>query len=149
VKSIGDIVEGYVTKAAEQMPEAKYSYQPTKEVRTFGQLIGHIADSNYFFCGTAKGEKAPEPGAEKMTKKADLQKALAESFAYCDAVYASLNDTTGAAPVKVEGMDETKLSTMSFNTAHDFEHYGNIVTYLRLNKMVPPSSQPATPAPGK
>ena len=149
LKVVSDIAKTDVMKSLALVPEAKLSFQPTKEVRTFAQLFGHIADSNYFFCGTAKGDRAPDSQAEKLTKTADLQKALADSFAYCDAVFASLNDTTGAAMVKVEGLDVTKLATMSFNTAHNFEHYGNLVTYLRMNKIVPPSSQPAPPAAGK
>jgi uncharacterized damage-inducible protein DinB len=149
LKVVSDIAKDDVMKSVALVPEAKLSFQPTKEVRTFAQLFGHIADSNYFFCATAKGEKAPDSSAEKLTKTAELKKALADSFAYCDAVFASLNDTTGAAMVKVEGLDVTKLATMSFNTAHNFEHYGNLVTYMRMNKMVPPSSQPAPAAAGK
>jgi len=143
LKIQANIVKGYLTKAAEQMPEAKYAFKATPDVRTFGQLIGHIADANYLFCGYSSGEKKPADSAEKLAKKADLQKALADSFAYCDRAYAGVNDTTGAAEVKVEDIGQTlsKLGVLAFNTSHDFEHYGNIVTYMRLNKMVPPSSQ--------
>lgn len=89
-------------------------------------------------------EKSPSGGDIEKTKttKADLSKALAESFAYCDKVFAGMTDATGAKTVKfMMGGDMAKLSILSFNTAHDWEHYGNLVTYMRLNKMVPPSSQ--------
>src|SRR5687768_7888198 len=86
---------GYVqrmhTVAADQMSEADYAFKPTPEVRSFGEIVGHVADSNFQFCSAAKGEKAPVSGIEKtMTTRAELQTALAESFAYCNAVYAEL-----------------------------------------------------------
>ncbi len=136
------MVKGYVTKAAEQVPEKLYAFKATPDVRSLGQLFGHIADANYGICGAAAGEKPPAGNFEKTkTAKADLVKALADSFAYCDNVYSSLTEADASNPVSLFGMTSTKLGTLSFNTAHDFEHYGNIVTYMRLNKMVPPSSQ--------
>ena len=79
---------------------------------------------------------------ESATTKADLQKALAAAFAYCDKVYASASDNTAAVMVKGFWGELPKLSVLDFNTAHDFEHYGNIVTYMRLKDLVPPSSEP-------
>ena len=140
-------VKGYLIKSAEQAPENVYAFRPTPEVRTFGQVIGHIADANYMFCGTASGEAGPSGSVEQTaTTKADLQKALADSFAFCDRAFAGVNDATGAAEatiVPINNMKTTKLGALSFATSHQFEHYGNLVTYMRLNKMVPPSSQPA------
>lgn len=140
-----DMAKANILKSLEQLPEARLSFQPTKEVRTFRQLFGHVADSSYFFCSLALGEKAPASSVEKDAKtKADLQKGLTDGFAYCDRAFAALNDQTGAAEVIVEAIGNlktTKLGVLSFNAAHDYEHYGNLVTYLRLNKMVPPSSQ--------
>ena len=140
-------VKGYITQAAEQIPEAKYSYQPTKEVRTIGQLIGHIADGNYLICGYSSGQAGPGTSAEKtLTTKADLQKALAESFAFCDKAHAALtNDVVGGQEVTmtvINNMKSTRAGAFAFNSAHDMEHYGNLVTYMRMNKMVPPSSAP-------
>jgi len=145
LKAQHEMVKGYLTKALDQVPENRLSFQPTKEVRTMGQLFGHIADGNYLFCSAASTEAKPNASMEKtMTSKADLQKALAESFAYCDRVWTGLNDSTGAGDTvlpELGNLKTTRLGTMSFNTAHNNEHYGNLVTYLRLNKMVPPSSQ--------
>ena len=145
-----EMVKGYVTQAAEQIPEAKYSYQPTKEVRTIGQLVGHIADGNHLICGYSSGQAGPGTSAEKtLTKKADLQKALADSFAFCDKAYAALtNDAVGGQDVTmtvINNMKSTRAGAFAFNSAHDMEHYGNLVTYMRMNKMVPPSSAPAPP----
>jgi len=137
--------KGFILKAADQFPEAKYGFQPTKEVRTFGQVVAHIADANYLFCSVASTEKAPEGSAEKTAKtKADIQKAVIASFAYCDRAFNALNDTTGAESatiVPINNMKTTRLGALSFDGAHNYEHYGNLVTYMRLNKMVPPSSQ--------
>lgn len=144
LKSTYDSVKDNVLKSAEQIPDAKLAFQPTKEVRTFGQILGHVANENYVFCGAASGGTGPGGDFEKTTKKADLQKALADSFVFCDQAFAGLNDQTGAAAAEIPqfGIKGTKLSMLALNTAHDNEHYGNLVTYMRINKMVPPSSQP-------
>src|SRR5262245_35284518 len=102
-----DIIKGYVTRAAEKTPDEHYAFQPTADVRSFGQLVGHVADANYGFCAGAAGEKPPMGGFDgtssiekTKTTKADLQKALADSFAYCDKVHAAMTDAAGAAMVK-------------------------------------------------
>jgi uncharacterized damage-inducible protein DinB len=142
-----EIAKGYLTRALEQVPEAKLSYRATPDVRTFAQLFAHVADANYMFCSYSRGEPSPSGMGEvekTKTTKADIQKALADSFAYCDRAFAGLNDTSGAAGVTLEALNNmktTRLGALTFNTMHDFEHYGNVVTYMRLNKMVPPSSQ--------
>ena len=123
--------------------EDLYAFKPTPEVRSFGQLLGHIADANYMICSIASGSKPPGSSVEKTkTTKADIGAGLAASFAYCDKVWSATTDASAAAPVKMPfGPAMPRLSALAFNTSHDFEHYGNIVTYMRLNKMVPPSSQ--------
>ena len=137
-----ELIKGNVVKSAEKAPEDLYAFKPTPEVRSFGQLIGHVADANYMICGMASGTKGPEGSAEKTkTSKADLQKALADSFAFCDAAWAGLTDAKASEAVTMFGMPQTRLSALAFNTSHDFEHYGNIVTYLRLKNIVPPSSE--------
>jgi uncharacterized damage-inducible protein DinB len=136
------MVKTFLIKSAEQVPENLYAYRPTPEVRTFGQIFGHIAEENYAICSAAAGEKPPVVNIEKtLSSKPDLVKALGESFAYCDKVFNSLTDANAPVMVNFFGQSMAKLSVMTFNTSHDNEHYGNIVTYMRLNKMVPPSSQ--------
>jgi uncharacterized damage-inducible protein DinB len=138
------MVKANLTKAAEQVPENLYGFQPTPEVRSFGRIFGHVADDNYLICAAAAGEKPPVEGIEKTkTAKADLVKALGESFAYCDKVFGALTDAEAPKLVLFFGRSMPRLTILAFNTTHDSEHYGNIVTYLRLNKMVPPSSQPS------
>ena len=147
LKGSYEIGKGYLTRAAEQMEEADYAFKPAgvaEEVRSFGAIVAHVAGANGMFCSMVSGEAAPEGNPEELTAKADIQKALADSFALCDRAYASVNDETGKATVRIDFLnaDWSKLGVLAFNTAHDMEHYGNLVTYMRAKGMVPPSSQP-------
>ena len=141
--TIYGLAKGNMIKSAEQMPEENYSFKATAEVRSFGQLIGHVANANYMFCSMVLGEKSPSAvDIEKTaTTKAALVEAIKASFAYCDKAYA-ISDAEGLKDVTLFGMKTNKVGVLSFNSAHDMEHYGNIVTYFRLMGMVPPSSQP-------
>ena len=136
-------VTGYITKAAEQVPEALYAFKPTPEVRSFGQLIGHVAGAQNNFCGIAMGVDGGGEGDIERTKtsKADLVAALKASNDFCRRAYAQ-SDAAATAMVKLFGQDRSRLYTLMMNATHDNEHYGNIVTYMRLKGMVPPSSQP-------
>lgn len=134
---------GMVIGSAEKMSEANYAFKPTPDVRSFGQVLGHIADSQYMFCSAVIGEKSPAPDIEKnKTSKADLVQALKDAVAYCNKAYDGLTDTTALQTVKFMGGDQPKLTVMSFNNVHTTEHYGNLITYLRLKGLVPPSSEP-------
>ena len=141
VKSTYEMVKGYVTKAAAQVPEDKYKYQPTKEVRTMGQLFGHIANASVLICNTASGMKTSGGGdAEKLATKAEIQKALADAFSACDHAFGMVTSANANETVTLFGQTHSRIGAMAFNNAHNFEHYGNIVTYMRINGMVPPSS---------
>jgi len=136
------MISGVLERTAEKIPENLYTYKATPEVRSFAQLIGHIADSQFGMCATAAGEKPPQSGIEKTkTSKADLSKALADSNAYCKTVLAGMNDQKGMEVIKFFTGPSPRLSVLAFNVAHSYEHYGNLVTYMRLNKIVPPSSE--------
>jgi uncharacterized damage-inducible protein DinB len=104
-------------------------------------LVAHVADANYFFCSTIVGEANPSPGIEKSkTAKADLVAALKASYEYCGRAYAIPDADTGA-KLKLFGREFTRAGALMVNTTHNWEHYGNIVTYLRLKGQVPPSSK--------
>jgi uncharacterized damage-inducible protein DinB len=134
-------IKGYIIKSAELMPEANYAFKPTPEVRSFGQLVGHMANANYTICATARGEKSPATqDFEKTAEKAALVQAVKDAFAYCDAAF-KLPDASFAPMAELFGMKMSRLSFLMLNVAHDNEHYGNMVTYFRLKGMVPPSSQ--------
>lgn len=134
-------VSGFFVRAAEKMPEKDYSFKPAPTVRTFGQVVGHIADNQYMWCSAVKGEKKESNIEQTVTSKADLVARLKESIAYCDSVYASFHDSDAAVKINAFGRERTKLSTLDFNTGHIYEHYGTIATYIRIKGMVPPSSE--------
>jgi uncharacterized damage-inducible protein DinB len=148
-KGFYSFVSGAVVGAAQKMPEENYSFKPTPEVRSFGQLVGHVADASYSFCSQAIGEASPAKDIEKTkTSKADLVAALKGGVAYCNKAFDSMTDAKGSEMVKLFNFNLAKLTVFSINTAHTDEHYGNMVTYMRLKGIVPPTSenQPA-PAP--
>jgi len=133
--------------SAEKMQAENYSFKPTDSVRSFGQLVGHVADAQYIFCSAALGEKDPDPKVEQTkTTKPDLVAALKTAFAYCDKAYDSMTDTAMAQTVKLFGRDMPKPIVLSINNMHNEEHYGNMVTYLRIKNIVPPSSASPPPA---
>jgi uncharacterized damage-inducible protein DinB len=141
IKSVFDMLKVNLSKTADKVPDDVWSFKPTPEVRSFAQLIGHIADSQFGMCATAAGEKPTRSGIEKsMTTKAALTKALNDSIAYCDKVIADMSDAKGMEVTKFFTGPSTRLGVLSFNTAHSYEHYGNLVTYMRLKGIVPPSS---------
>jgi uncharacterized damage-inducible protein DinB len=135
-----------VVSAAEKMPEENYSFKPTPEVRSFGQLVGHVADANYMFCAQASGETNPMKNIEKTkTTKADLVAAMKEAVAYCNTAFDGMTDAKGSQMVKFFSFNLAKLTLLSLNTAHTDEHYGNMVTYLRMKGIVPPTSENPPP----
>ena len=140
-----------LVKTAEKMPEENYAFKPTPEVRSFGQLVGHVADANFMFASLSAGEKPTPRDIEKTkTSKADLVAALKESLAACDKVF-TMSDAEHSTPTKLFGMDTTRLIFVVIIFSHDAEHYGNMVTYMRIKGLVPPSSEPrpTPPAPPK
>ncbi|MBW8770297.1 MAG: DinB family protein [Gemmatimonadetes bacterium] len=143
IRSQWEAQAGYLLRSAEQMPEADYGYKPVATVRTFGQLIGHVAGAQNAMCATALGE--PERSEDEIEKtattKAQLVAALRASSESCRRAYAQ-TDATAAGEVTSNGEKQTRFAVLAMNAAHDAEHYGNVVTYLRIKGMVPPSSQP-------
>jgi uncharacterized damage-inducible protein DinB len=137
-------IKNPVIRTAEKVPEDLYAFKPTPEVRSLGQLIAHIADGNNGICGAASGMKPTgQTGIEKsVTGKANLQKALADSFAFCEQALASMDDKKGAEMAKSFLGVQPRLMVLAFNNSHVNEHYGNLVTYMRLKGIVPPSSEP-------
>jgi uncharacterized damage-inducible protein DinB len=143
-------VKRILLRSAEKMPEESYSFKPTDTVRSFGQVLGHVADSQYAFCSVVLGEKNPAPKIEQTrTSKADLIAALKDAFAYCDKAYDGMTDTSATQMVKFMGGDTPKLGALSVNNVHTVEHYGNLVTYMRMKNIVPPTSDPEFSPQGK
>ena len=134
-----------VIRTAEKVPEDMYAFKPTPDVRSLGQLLAHIADGNFGICGAGSGQKPTMQGVEKSTGgngKAAIQKALAASFEFCESAWASMDNTRSSETVKTFLGVAPRFSVLTFNTSHVWEHYGNLVTYMRLKGIVPPSSEP-------
>ena len=131
-----------LTAAAEQMSEEDYAFRPTPEVRTFGQLLAHVAQSNYQFCAPVRGDSVPVLHLEQAaTTRAQVRSALIASFEYCDTAYAAAEGERGQAMIPFMGERRPRLVVLLFRTHHAALHYGNVVTYMRLRGKVPPSSQ--------
>ena len=144
-------VKDLLARSAEKMPEENYSFKPTDAVRSYGQIIGHVADAQYLFCSIALGEQNPGLKIEQTkTSKADLIAALNTAFVYCDKAYDGMTDASAVQTIKLFGNDAPRISALEVNLVHNMEHYGNLVTYMRIKNIVPPSSeQPPPQAPAK
>ena len=146
-KAMHAMIRRDLAEAAENMPADEYAFQPTPQVRTFAQIIGHVANANFFFCSQVAGEKSPATADYKqIADKAALVKALNDSLAYCDRVYAATTDAAFIQPMQIanvvgEGSTNTVRGAMlMYNITHNNEHYGNLVVYMRLKGHVPPST---------
>ncbi len=129
-----------ILKAAEAMPEMDYGFQPTPDIRTFGQLVAHIADAQAHFCSAVSGTHM-QLNASSRKSKADIIAALKESNDECDKAYDSLTESNADQTVGGGRMQRTRLGMLYLNIAHDNEEYGYMAVYLRLRHLVPPSSQ--------
>jgi uncharacterized damage-inducible protein DinB len=132
----------YIERSAQMLPDSLFSWSPIAGVRTFAQLFGHIAGSEMMFCADVTGDKAKEEDAieKTATTKTALVAALKEAATYCQKAY-SMTDAQAAGTMQLFGRERTKVFALVSNATHDWEHYGNLVTYLRMKGMVPPSSQ--------
>jgi uncharacterized damage-inducible protein DinB len=134
-----ETIKNNILKSAEKMPDDAYSFQPTKEERTWAALMGHIADAQTGICSAASGE--PKRGnAGQLTSKSELVKALQASFDVCDSVWGATTDANAHTMVKRGNREMTRLGVLIYNTTHDNESYGTMAVYLRLKNIVPPSS---------
>jgi uncharacterized damage-inducible protein DinB len=138
-------IGGFFIRAAEKMREADYGFKPSPDVRSFGQVVAHVADDQYNLCGPAKNEtrKAAYTAIEDtLSKKADLVAALKDAFAYCDGAYDALTDASGAEMVKFGNKAMvSRFEMLNWNLWHTWEHYGNVAVYLRMKGLVPPTSE--------
>ena len=133
-------VSDNIQKAAEAMPEGSYSFKPTADIRSFGELMAHIADSQAGICGGASGAMKPV-NAGKMTAKADIVAALKASSEACTAAYEGTTESNANTDAALgQRMKSTRLGLLEYNTGHDLEEYGYAAVYLRLKGVVPPTS---------
>jgi uncharacterized damage-inducible protein DinB len=146
-KAMHAMIRRDLAEAAENTPADEYAFRPTPELRNFGQIIGHMIQSNFFFCSQVAGEKSPAAADyEQITAKAALVKALNDSLTYCDRVYAATTDANFLQPMQIANVVGTgstntvRGTVLMYNIAHNNEHYGNLAVYMRLKGHVPPST---------
>ena len=146
-KAMHAAIRRNLAEAADYMPADEYAFRPTPQVRTFGQIIGHVVDANFFFCSQVAGEKSPATADyEQITDKAALVKALNDSLVYCDLVYAATTDANFVQPLQIANVVGTgstntvRGAVLMYNIAHNNEHYGNLAVYMRMKGHVPPST---------
>jgi uncharacterized damage-inducible protein DinB len=151
ITAVLTIAEGEFVGAADAMPEDKYSFAPSsgefKGVRTFGEQVKHVAATNYIFGAAILNEKPPvdtgeENGPASVKSKAEIMKFLKDSFAYLHEAVGSITEKNQLDVVDLFGMKLARASVGTFSTAHPFDHYGQMVEYLRMNGIVPPASRP-------
>jgi hypothetical protein len=133
-------VKGNLLKAADKVSEADYSFKPTPEVRSFGEMVAHVADSALRTCATVKGEQKTADAGTKKTK-AELTAALKTSLDYCDSAYDTLTDANALEAIKAGRGMRTRVTALTGNTSHLNEAYGYMAVYMRLKDITPPSSE--------
>ena len=132
--------------SAEEMPAEKYDFRPVEGVRTFGQIVEHLIDDQYAVCALIREERTPRnpnDSAERAGGTKDkLVQGLRKAFEYCDSIYDPLTDVTAAQRVRsYDGTMQPRIQLLMINTNHANLHYGNVIVYLRMNGLVPPSSK--------
>ena len=134
-----------LTASAEKMPEADYFFKPTPDIRGYGQLWAHVADAQFGQCSGAKGVPNPrqgQPSFEALTTKAEIVKAVADSFAFCDEAFASLTDASASEMISNgRGGQQSRTVALLGVLGHDSEMYGIGTVYLRLKGQIPPSTE--------
>ena len=157
LKALYDGVKRNVVETADKFSDDLYAFKPTPEVMSVGEMLGHVANSNYSYCSRVKGEKNPNASDfQKTPTKVIVKQGLADSFAYCDAVYGGMTDKAALEPVpavapatppaagqKPAPPPPIRARLLVTVISHTNEHYGNLVTYMRLKGMVPPSTERA------
>jgi uncharacterized damage-inducible protein DinB len=144
LKAVQAQLKNNVVKAAEKMPEESYSFRPSHDIRTFAQLLGHIANAEYNFLRRRVRRDESEYGQyrERQEFEGGLGGRAKRAFGYCEKAHAYLTDDKIAEVAKMGNSERSKFGILAFNNAHTNEHYGNLVTYMRIRGLVPPSSEP-------
>ena len=143
LKGLHSITAGNLMKTAELLDDEMYAYKPTDDVRSAGQILAHVANAQFMFCSVAAGQENPSKVnfEESATSKSDIIAALKSASEYCGGVYDAMTDEAGSEMKDLFGMQMAASAVLAFNSAHNYEHYGNLATYMRINGIVPPSSQ--------
>ena len=136
-------VKNNILKSAEKMPDDAYGFKPTPDIRSFAEVLDHVADAQMHTCSAITGDQKTANAAGK-TNKAEIVAALNEAFAECDKAYDSLTDANGSETIKTPRGQRSRLGALAGNIAHDGEQYGIMSVYMRLKGVIPPSSERPT-----
>jgi hypothetical protein len=142
LKKLYTPVKDNLQKMAEQMPEENYSFRPAPDMRTFGELMAHVADVQGSLCAAGMGTAKPKSPAA-LTARNDIVAALKASSDLCDSAMEALTDATATEITKVRGL--SRLGVLEFNYGHSEEEYGYGSVYMRLKSQVPPSTAATAP----
>lgn len=139
VKQSYETVKNNLLKSAEKVPDEDYNFKPTPEIRSFGEVMGHVVLAQGHTCAAILGEHGASHS--KPTTKAEIVSALKDSFAECDKAYGSLTDANATETVSTGRGQRTRLGALIGNATHDVEQYSILSVYMRLKGIVPPSSE--------
>ena len=140
IKRAYESVKGNLMKTLDKVPDEDFSFKPTPEVRTFAEVLGHVANAQIHSCSAVVGESKTVDVAGK-TAKADISAAVKEAFAECDKAYATLTDSNAGEAIKTPRGQVSRIGALAGNTTHDVEQYAILTVYMRLKNIVPPSSE--------
>jgi len=145
VKSQLTRYEKNMVAAADSMPAEKYNFKPTPEMNSFGHVVMHIAQSNYFLCAKISGQAAPDVKLADTDGKDKLVAGLKASFEFCSTALAGVDDSKLGDPLTLFGNRQTSRAGALITLSDDwYDHYGAQAVYLRLNRILPPTAQPAS-----
>lgn len=137
-----------LTGSADKMPAEHFGFRPTPAVMTYSELLAHVADTQFFYCHAVKGGPNPAAGKDfkQMTDRPAITQIVKDAFAYCDDVFAGLTDANAVEMITVGDAPNqrrvARANQLTLVIVHGNEHYGNLVTYMRIKGIVPPSSSP-------
>lgn len=139
MKAAYNSVKNNILKSAEKMPEEGYGFKPSPEMRSFAQVLDHVAVAQSHSCGALTGEQISVKS--DASSKADVIASLNSAFAECDKAFDAVTDTNALEAIKSPRGERSRVSLLAGTLAHDNEQYGILSVYLRLKGVIPPSSE--------
>ncbi len=134
-------VKGFVIKAAENMPAENYTFKPTPDIRTFARVVNHVTEAQFHGCGALNGSSEAKAAPPETADKAVIVDALKASFAECDKAFGGLTDANMTEMVQAGSAKRSRLGIAWGTVSHDNEQYATLALYMRLQGLVPPSSE--------
>ncbi|MBI2816714.1 MAG: DinB family protein [Acidobacteria bacterium] len=149
LKAQWEITRGLVVGMVEAVPESKWGYKPTPEVRSFREQFTHLISENFYYMSMVADDKAPDRAKlEALTNRDEIIKTLKDSYDYGAKALSALTDQKATEMITIRGQQVPRWTAALYNLTDNMDHYGNLVVYVRLNGMVPPrtAARAAQPA---